>query len=93
MPILPSVYPSPTLLKLEEIAASDEPECHYPKPEGAACTDCPASVWYADKEAGLRCYCSVLHKVVWDGTMDPIVYCDGREQELAALGKQAKLSG
>jgi len=85
-----SEYESPTLLKLEHIAESDEPECHYPKAEGAACTDCPASIWYADREGGLRCHCTVLHKIVWDGSKDPIIYCDGREQELAALRERAR---
>lgn len=80
---------SPTLRKLRAIAESPEPEYHFPVPE-AACADCPASVWYADREGGLRCHCSVMHKIVWDGQMDPIIFCDGREQELAALAPRVK---
>lgn len=88
MPETAPAYFSPTLKKLRSIADSPAPEYHFPVPE-AACTSCPASVWYADREGGLRCHCSMMHRVVWDGGMDPIIFCDGREQELAALAQRS----
>lgn len=58
--------------------------------EDVACTDCPISLWYSDSNR-LICFCSALHKDVWDGSMAPIRFCDGREQAIAAI--HVKLSG
>lgn len=88
MPETAPAYLSPTLKKLRLIAESPAPQFHFPVPE-AACTSCPASVWYADEGADLRCYCSMMHRVVWGRGLDPILFCDGREQELAALAQRS----
>jgi hypothetical protein len=80
-----ATYFSPTLRRLKEEEDAGLPTTRYPTPD-AACTDCPASIWYADKEGDLRCYCTILHTTTWDGKRDPISHCDGREQELAAMG-------
>ena len=51
----------------------------------AACSDCPVSIWYRDKEAVLTCFCSALHTTTWTDGCVPIEYCDGREQAVARL--------
>ena len=53
--------------------------------KNAACSDCPVSMWYRDKNSVLLCFCSALHKTTWEEGCVPIEYCDGREQGIARL--------
>ena len=71
----PPLYISPTLKNLD---AKHRPE---PSP---ACETCPASVWLSTDQV-LKCFCSRMHLIVWDGTEDPVLKCDGRELALIAL--------
>ena len=50
-----------------------------------ACSDCPVSMWYRNKDAVLCCFCTALHKNTWEDDCVPIEYCDGREQAIARL--------
>ncbi len=71
----PPLYISPTLKNLD---AKHRPE---PSP---ACETCPASVWFSTNEV-LKCFCSRMHLIVWDGNEPPILKCDGRELAILAL--------
>jgi len=35
-------------------------------------------VWFATKTT-LKCFCSKMHTISWDGEEPPIILCDGRE--------------
>jgi len=59
---------------------------HQPNPS-PACETCPASMWFSTKEV-LKCFCTRMHVITWDGEQPPIMTCDGRELALLAL-KQA----
>ena len=50
-----------------------------------ACSDCPVSMWYRDKNSVLLCFCTALHSTMWEEGCVPIEYCDGREQAIARL--------
>lgn len=51
-----------------------------------ACASCPASMWFATTQ--LKCFCSRMHSIVWDGGQEPIVRCDGRELALMAIEQE-----
>ena len=79
----PSIYSSPVLQGLEK---------QFRPVPSPACESCPASMWFATKEA-LKCYCTRMHAVVWEtGNEDvkPIMECDGRELALMALQAAAQ---
>ena len=69
------LYISPTLKGLD---AKRRPQ---PSP---ACETCPASLWFNTNDL-LSCFCTRMHKIVWDDTVPPIITCDGRELALLAL--------
>ena len=69
------LYISPTLKNLDSQ--------HRPEPS-PACETCPASLWFTTSEL-LKCYCSRMHLIVWDGNETPILKCDGRELALLAI--------
>jgi len=69
---------SPVLLHLEKIGE--------PVPDDrVACATCPAATWYWKGNDRLTCFCAVLHQNVFDGgvaDLEPVLFCDGREQAL-----------
>lgn len=69
------LYISPILLKLDSKSRPD------PSP---ACETCPSSQWFGTRDQ-LKCFCRVMHCIVWDGEMDPTMICDGRELALKEL--------
>ena len=69
------LYISPTLKRLD---ANHRPSV------SPACETCPASVWFTTSDQ-LKCFCSRMHLIVWDGVETPILKCDGRELAILAL--------
>lgn len=59
---------------------------HQPVPY-PACATCPASVWFTTKKA-LRCFCSVMRMLTWDGDEAPVMNCDARELAVVKLKKE-----
>lgn len=47
----------------------------------AACTSCPASIWYQDDQP--RCFCNIMKLQTWPPAPKAIVACDGRESAVA----------
>jgi hypothetical protein len=70
------LYISPILQRVEK---------NGPDPS-VACATCPASMWFATTQ--LKCFCSRMHSIVWDGAQEPIVACDGRELALMAIEQE-----
>lgn len=67
------------------LRALDEDELPAPLP---ACATCPAAMWYHTSQA-LKCSCSVMHILTWGGSEGPVMICDAREIEIAALRRHA----
>lgn len=75
-PNIAPLYISPTLQRLEAGHPSPSP----------ACASCPASMWFATEQ--LKCFCSRMHVIVWDGVQAPVMVCDGRELALLAIAQE-----
>ena len=45
---------------------------HRPEPS-PACETCPAALWFSGSEV-LKCFCSRMHLIVWDESVDPVSY-------------------
>ena len=54
-------------------------------PDDIACRDCPASIWYWKGSDRIACFCSAMHEKTFGPGIDPILFCDAREQEVAKL--------
>ena len=84
MPDALPLYTSPVLQNMKpELRPSPAP----------ACETCPLAMWFltkAPKSKGpLKCFCSKMHQVVWDGREMPIMECDGRELAIVAMMDEA----
>ena len=79
VPSPPFAYFSPTLGRLPQAARP------LPLP---ACASCPASGWYTTTK-GLACFCTSYGRTVWNGVVDEVTACDGREKALARLAAEA----
>lgn len=67
----------------ESLALKIMPQDLQPAPY-PACADCPASVWF-NTIRSLRCYCTVMRAMVWDGEEQPVMNCDAREAAIVKM--------
>ena len=76
------LYISPVLRDLASV--------YRPLPS-PACETCPASMWFSTSDQ-LKCFCTRMHLMVWDETVEPIMTCDGRELALLQLQQELKVT-
>lgn len=75
-------YTSPTLLSIREQDLANPP------PASTACRHCPSGMWMAS-EGTARCYCRVMHMVVWSpDEMSAPNECDGQIMSMAELDQK-----